>query len=69
MAEKAMNFAEIANRYGISESKFRIEFINCTGLEEDLKKAGFEYGKQRLFFGKQIEIIEQYFGQLPPKIF
>lgn len=66
MAEKAMNLAEIANRYGISESKFRIEFTNCNGIEEDLKEAGFTYGKQRLFFGRQIEIIEKYFGSLPP---
>jgi len=62
-----MNIPEIASRYGISESKFRIEFINCVGLEEELREAGYEYGKQRLFFGKQIGIIEKYFGQLPPK--
>ncbi len=69
MAEKAMNIAEIANRYGISESKFRIEFINCIGLKEDLEKAGFTYGNQRLFFGRQIEIIEKHFGEFPPETF
>lgn len=69
MAEKAMNLAEIADRYGISESKLRIEVINNIALKEDLKKAGFTYGNQRLFFGRQIDIIENHFGKFPPETF
>lgn len=65
MALKVMNLSEIAQRYGVTPPTFRKSIEEKEELIEMLEASGFIFKEHRLFYPKQIEIIEDYYGKMP----
>lgn len=60
-----MNLSEIAQRYGVTPPTFRKSIEDRPTLIKMLEASGFIFKEHRLFYPKQIELIEDSFGKMP----